>query len=79
MPYEKELDKTIWSKKTQIGNSIIEVKVMSYNNGRPKVQIQRKTMDEDNNERWAKLGRLTKEETKAILPLLEEAIGEMEE
>ena len=79
MPYEKELDKTIWSKKTQIGNSIIEVKVMSYNNGRPKVQIQRITMDEDNNERWAKLGRLTKEETKAILPLLEEAIGEMEE
>ena len=51
---------------------------MSYNEGTPKVQIARENLDNNSGDwRWSKLGRMNKEEAKAVLPLIEKAIKSM--
>jgi hypothetical protein len=53
------------------------VRVFSYNQGEKKVQITRENKDNDDNFRFTKLGRLTKEELEGVLPLAKEALEQM--
>lgn len=78
MAYDNSLDKEIFSKSFESGSSRITVSIYSYNNGKPKLQLSRETTEGDGNYKFAKLGRLTKEEAEKIMPLMQEALGQME-
>jgi len=72
MPYDANLDKTLWEEKVEVGEYIFEVKVMQYNEGTKKINIQR-----FRGEMFNKLGRITAEEAEAIVPLVQKAIEEV--
>ncbi len=78
MPYDQNLDKSLFSESVDFEGTKLTVSVFSYNGGKPKLQISRQNVDSSSSElRFSKLGRLTKEETEAILPLVNKAIGKM--
>lgn len=77
MPYNADLDKELFSEKWEDDRTRIRVGLFSYNQGQKKVQITRENKDNDDNFRFTKLGRLTKEELKGILPLIEKALEKM--
>ncbi|MCF7871350.1 MAG: hypothetical protein K9L95_01530 [Candidatus Omnitrophica bacterium] len=77
MPYNADLDKELFAKAWEGERTRIRVRVFSYNQGEKKVQITRENKDNDDNFRFTKLGRLTKEELEGILPLVKEALGQM--
>ncbi len=77
MPYDSSLDQKLFSKEWETEEVKISVSVFSYNNGAKKLQISRENKDAEGNFRFAKLGRLTKDEAQAILPLMQEAIGNL--
>ncbi len=73
MPYDASLDEVVFSKKWESENGRIIVSVYSYNKGQKKLQISRENKSADDEFRFAKLGRMTKEELEAILPFIQEA------
>ena len=77
MPYDSSLDKQISSKVFEVESGRISVAVYSYNNGANKLHLGRETKDAQGNYRFAKLGRLTKEELEGILPLMQETLSSM--
>ena len=77
MPYDSNLDKQLFAKSFEREDTKITVSVYSYNNGPKKLQISREVPDAEGSMRFAKLGRLTKEEIQGILPYLQEAISNM--
>ncbi len=74
MPYDSSLDEQIFSKPWEDEGGKIVVSVHSYNKGVKKLQISREIKDKMGNAAFAKLGRLSKEEVKGILPLIQEAL-----
>ncbi|MGE5308409.1 MAG: hypothetical protein ACM3OC_04945 [Deltaproteobacteria bacterium] len=77
MPYDSSLDNQLFSKIIETDGGRITVSVYSYNNGPLKLQIVRENKDSEGNFRFAKLGRLSKEETEAVLPVMTEALKHM--
>lgn len=77
MPYDQSLDVASFKEVKEFGESRITVGVYSYNGGTQKLQISRENLDQNNDWRFAKLGRMTKEEAKEILPILMKAIENM--
>jgi len=77
MPYDASLDKEVFVKAHENDDGKISVSVHSYNNGPKKLQIVRENRDQEGALRFAKLGRMTKEEAQAILPLIQEALSNM--
>lgn len=77
MPYESSLDEQLFSKFWESDAGKIVVSVYSYNNGPKKVQITRELKDREGKFTFVKLGRLSKEELKGVLPLIQEALGVM--
>ena len=50
--------------------------MFSYNDGPTKLQISRESRNPNSAEpvfKWSKLGRMTKEEVEAVMPLMEKA------
>ena len=78
MPYDKSLDEQLYSKTWDSEAGRIVVSVFSYNQGQKKLQISRENRTADDEFRFAKLGRMTKEEVEAVLPLIQEAIPHMD-
>lgn len=78
MPYDSNLDQKLFTRSFDSVNGKIAVSVHSYNNGPKKLQIVRENEDDEGNLRFAKLGRLTKDEAQGILPIIQEAIGQMD-
>ena len=74
MAYDRNLDQSLFSKTWDTETSRMIISVHSYNNGPKKLQITRQIKDSDGEFKFAKLGRLSKEEIEAILPLIQEAI-----
>ena len=74
MPYDSSLDESLFSKSWETESERLTVSVYSYNKGTKKLQISRESKDREGNFRFAKMGRMTKEEIQAILPLLQEAL-----
>ena len=74
MPYDASLDKQIFAKSFENDDTKITVSVYSYNGGAKKLQISREVPDAEGQMRFAKLGRLTKEEFQGIFPYLQEAM-----
>ena len=77
MPYEKTLDLETFKEVREFGNTRISVGVFSYNGGEKKLQISRENKDQNEEWRFAKMGRLSKPEVKEVLPILMKAIENM--
>ncbi|MBU0457626.1 MAG: hypothetical protein ABH824_04605 [Nanoarchaeota archaeon] len=73
MVFDKSLDKELFSEKVEFERSVITIAVMSYNEGVPKLQLSRENKNAAGELGFAKLGRMTKEEVEAVLPLIEKA------
>ncbi len=78
MPYDSELDKSLFSKSWESAEQRLTVSVYSYNQGPKKLQINRQNKNEQGDFRFVKLGRMTKEEIESLLPLLKEAMSYMD-
>ena len=77
MAYDPNLDEQVFAKAWEHEAGRLVVGVYSYNGGPRKVQIRREPKEEGGRPTFAKLGRLTKEELQGILPLLQEALGQL--
>ena len=77
MAYDPSLDEQVFAKAWEHEAGRLVVGVYSYNGGPRKVQIRREPKEESGRPTFAKLGRLTKEELEGILPLLQEALGQL--
>jgi len=78
MPYDKELDKCVFTKTWENENERLTASIYSYNKGTKKLQLTRENKNSQGEFRFAKLGRLTKEEIEALLPLIKEACTHMD-
>ncbi len=78
MPYDKELDECLFAKSWENDNERLTASIFSYNKGTKKLQLTRENKNSQGELRFAKLGRLTKEEITALLPLIQEASGQMD-
>lgn len=77
MPYDSNLDEKIFSKSWESEATKVTVGVFSYNKGAKKLQITRENRDSNGDFRFTRLGRVSKEEVEAILPLIQEAASLM--
>ena len=77
MPYDSNLDKQIFSKSYENESTKVTVSVYSYNNGPKKLQLSRENRDAEGEWRFSKLGRMSKEEFQAALPLMQEALNHL--
>ncbi len=77
MPYEKSLDIETFKEVKEFGDTRISLGVFSYNGGTKKLQLSRENLDQNDEWRFAKLGRLTKDEAKEILPIMAKALESM--
>jgi hypothetical protein len=78
MPYDASIDECLFTKAYETESQKISVSVYAYNKGQKKLQISRETKDKQDEFKFSKLGRLTKDEAKNILPLIQEALSNME-
>lgn len=78
MPYDAALDEKLFNKAFEGEGTRVSVSVYSYNKGVKKLQISRENYSAEGEPRFAKLGRLTKDEAKAILPFIQEALSQMD-
>ena len=77
MAFDPSLDKEIFAETVEFENTRIKVGVYSYNEGEKKLQISRENLTAGGEPRFAKLGRMTKEETESVLPLIQKALEHM--
>ncbi len=77
MPYDKSLDQEIFKEIKEFGETRIAIGVYSYNNGERKLQITREVKTTNEEWRFTKLGRMTKEEVKEIVPIMMKAVENM--
>jgi len=77
MPYEKSLDVETFKEIKEFGESRVTVGVFSYNGGAKKLQVSRENRSQDGEWRFAKLGRMTKEEAKEVIPVMMKAVENM--
>ena len=77
MPYEKTLDVETFKEVIEFDGTRITVGVFSYNGGEKKLQVTRENLSADEEWRFTKLGRMTKAEGKAVVPIMMKAIESM--
>ena len=77
MPYDKSLDVESFKEVKEFEDTRITVGVFSYNNGEKKLQISRENKDANEEWRFAKLGRMNKQEAKEIVPVIMKAVEKM--
>ncbi len=78
MPYDRNMDECLFSKPSENESERLTVSVYSYNKGQKKLQIIRENKDSQGKFKFAKLGRMTKNEIETLLPLIQEAINHMD-
>lgn len=72
--FDKNLDKQLFLESAELDSGRINVGVFSYNEGAAKLQITRENKTAKGEYRFAKLGRMTKDETQKVLPLVQKAL-----
>ena len=73
MPYDQSLDAESFKEVKEFTDSRITVGVFSYNGGAKKLQVSRENKSPDGEWRFAKLGRMTKDEAREIVPIMMKA------
>lgn len=76
MAYEKDKDKMVWEEWKEFEETKVGVGVYKYADLPLKVQLSRQNKDKEGWV-WSKLGRLSREELEAIMPLLGKALEEI--
>jgi hypothetical protein len=71
--FDKSLDKELFAESVDFEKTRVTVAVFSYNEGTPKLQVTRQNKNAEGEYSFTKLGRLTKEEVVAIVPMMEKA------
>ena len=71
--FDKSLDKELFAESVDFEKTKVTVSVFSYNEGTSKLQITRQNKNAEGELSFTKLGRLTKEEVEAVLPMMEKA------
>jgi len=74
MPFDQSLDKELFGESVEFEATKITVSVMCYNEGVKKLQISRQNKNKEDSYNFSKLGRMTKEEAEAVLPLMQKAL-----
>jgi hypothetical protein len=77
MPYDKSLDVEVFKEVKEMDGTRITVGVYSYNGGEKKLQVGRENQDASGEWRFSKLGRMTKDEAQAVLPVMMKAVESM--
>ncbi len=77
MPYDKSLDVESFKEVKEFESTRISIGVFSYNEGPKKLQITRENMNQSEEWRFAKLGRMTKEEAQEVIPVMMKAVESM--
>lgn len=77
MPYDQSLDSEIFKEVKDFGNTRITIGVFSYNGGEKKLQVSRENKDQSEEWRFAKLGRMNKQEAREIVPIMMKALENM--
>jgi len=77
MVFDKNLDKELFSETKEFETSKIKVGVYSYNDGDKKLQISRETRNQDGEWKFAKVGRMFKDEVEAVIPIMKKALEHM--
>ncbi|HBG61467.1 MAG: hypothetical protein A2Y03_07090 [Omnitrophica WOR_2 bacterium GWF2_38_59] len=77
MPYDQSLDVSSFKESKEFEDTRITVGVFSYNGGQSKLQLSRENRNQNDEWRFAKLGRMTKEEALEIVPLMTKAVEGM--
>jgi len=77
MPFDPNLDKKLFSETKEIELTRITVAVCQYNEGEKKLQISRENRSQEGDWRFAKLGRMFKDEVEVVLPLMQKALESM--
>jgi hypothetical protein len=77
MPYEKSLDVEVFKEMKEFDGTRITVGVFSYNGGEKKLQVGRENQDASGEWRFSKLGRMTKDEAQAVIPVMTKAVDNM--
>jgi len=77
MPYDKSLDVESFKETKEFEDTRITVGVFSYNGGEKKLQISRENRNQNDEWRFAKLGRLNKAEASEVAPIMAKAIEGM--
>lgn len=75
--FDRSLDKNLFSKAAEFERDRITVGIFSYNEGQKKLQFSRERKNAQGEYSFAKLGRMTKDEAEAVLPLMKEALENM--
>ena len=75
--FDRSLDKNLFSESVEFEKTRITVGVFSYNEGTPKLQISRENKNASGEYSFSKLGRMTKEEATAVLPLMQKSLESM--
>ncbi len=78
MPYDKALDVESFKETKEFEDTRISVGVFSYNQGDKKLQLSRENKYASDEWRFAKLGRMTKDEAKEVVPIMMKAVETME-
>jgi len=77
MPYDQALDVSSFKEAKEFGETRITIGVFAYNEGTKKLQLSRENQNQNEEWRFAKLGRMTKEEAQEIIPIMTKAIEAM--
>ena len=77
MPFDPNLDKQLFAEVKEFETTKITVSVQQYNEGEKKLQISRENRTQDGDWRFAKLGRMFKDEAEAVGPLIQKALEHM--
>ncbi|PIN80662.1 hypothetical protein COV11_03650 [Candidatus Woesearchaeota archaeon CG10_big_fil_rev_8_21_14_0_10_30_7] len=74
MAFDASLDKELFAETANFDATRIKVGVYAYNEGVKKLQLGRENASQEGSWKWSKLGRMTKEETEAVIPLMQKAL-----
>lgn len=77
MPYDQSLDAETFKETKEFEKTRVTVGVFSYNGGAKKLQLSRENLDQSEQWRFAKLGRMSKEEAREIIPIMMKAAEKM--
>jgi hypothetical protein len=77
MPYDQSLDKELFKVSKEFDGTRITVGVFQYNEGEKKIQVVRENRTQTDEWRFAKLGRMNKEEAKEVIPIMMKALEVM--
>lgn len=77
MPYDQAMDVSSFKETKEFEGTRITVGVFSYNEGTKKLQLSRENQNQNEEWRFAKLGRMSKDEAQEIIPVMVKAVETM--